>query len=117
MQDTQTDTPTLYEIMGGAERLRALVDRFYDLMQLEPEFANIHVMHPVPNDSSRDKLFMFLSGLDGRPGPVHRALRPSAPARAPPAVRDRHQGARRSGCARWRGRWKTWAMTRRCGCA
>ncbi|MEG0040982.1 MAG: hemoglobin-like protein, partial [Massilia sp.] len=62
MQDTQADTPTLYEIMGGAERLRALVDRFYDLMQLESEFANIHVMHPVPNDSSRDKLFMFLSG-------------------------------------------------------
>ena len=59
MQDTQADTPTLYEIMGGAERLRALVDRFYDLMQLESEFANIHVMHPVPNDSSRDKLFMF----------------------------------------------------------
>jgi len=58
---------TLYEIMGGAERLRELVDRFYDLMQLEPDFAGIHVMHPVPNDSSREKLFMFLSGWMGGP--------------------------------------------------
>jgi len=65
--ETQVETQTLYEIMGGAERLRELVDRFYDLMQLEPDFAGIHVMHPVPNDSSREKLFMFLSGWMGGP--------------------------------------------------
>ena len=64
---TMSDTKTLYEVIGGESRLRELVDRFYDLMQLEPEFAGIHAMHPVPNDSSRDKLFMFLSGWMGGP--------------------------------------------------
>ena len=59
--------PTLYETIGGAARLRELVDRFYDIMQLETDFAGIHAMHPVPNDSSRDKLFMFLSGWMGGP--------------------------------------------------
>ena len=62
-----SDTKTLYEVIGGETRLRELVDRFYDLMQLEAEFAGIHTMHPVPNDSSRDKLFMFLSGWMGGP--------------------------------------------------
>src|SRR5437764_10930240 len=31
--------PTAFELVGGEERVRALVDRFYDLMDLEPEFA------------------------------------------------------------------------------
>jgi hemoglobin len=62
-----SDTQTLYEVIGGESRLRELVDRFYDLMQLEPEFAGIHAMHPTPNDGSRDKLFMFLSGWMGGP--------------------------------------------------
>ncbi len=65
--DTQTESPTLYEVIGGADKLRELVDRFYDLMELEPEFAGIHAMHPKPNDSSREKLFMFLSGWMGGP--------------------------------------------------
>ena len=65
--EAQPEARTLYEIMGAAERLRELVDRFYDLMQLEPDFAGIHAMHPVPNDSSREKLFMFLSGWMGGP--------------------------------------------------
>lgn len=57
----------LYQLIGGAEKLREMVDRFYDLMQLETEFAGINQMHPQPNDSSRDKLFWFLSGWMGGP--------------------------------------------------
>lgn len=57
----------LYQLIGGAEKLREMVERFYDLMELEPEFAGIHAMHPKPNDSSRDKLFWFLSGWMGGP--------------------------------------------------
>ena len=58
---------TLYSVIGGGERVRELVDRFYDLMQLEPEFAGIRALHPGSMDGSRDKLFMFLSGWMGGP--------------------------------------------------
>ena len=60
---------TLYDIIGGDARLRELVDRFYDLMDLEPQFAALRAMHPSSLDGSRDKLFWFLSGWSG--GPNH----------------------------------------------
>ena len=56
-----------YDLIGGEVRLRELVNCFYDLMELEPEFAGIRAMHPTPLDSSRDKLFWFLSGWLGGP--------------------------------------------------
>ena len=67
MTNEETTQQTAYELIGGAEKLRELVDRFYDLMELEPEFAGIRAMHPTPLDSSRDKLFWFLSGWTGGP--------------------------------------------------
>ena len=63
------NAPTLYDIIGGEARLRELVDRFYDLMDLEPQFAALRAMHPPTLDGSRDKLFWFLSGWSG--GPNH----------------------------------------------
>jgi hemoglobin len=54
-------------VIGGDQRVRALVDRFYDLMELEPEFEGIRALHPPSTDGSRDKLFMFLSGWMGGP--------------------------------------------------
>jgi hemoglobin len=65
--NTEDQKSNLYELIGGETKLRELVDRFYDVMMLEPEFAGIHSMHPTPNDSSRDKLFWFLSGWMGGP--------------------------------------------------
>ncbi|HYC43167.1 MAG TPA: group II truncated hemoglobin [Noviherbaspirillum sp.] len=66
---TAHDTPqqTAFELVGGEEKLRALVDRFYDLMELEPEFAGIRAMHPASTDGSREKLFWFLCGWMGGP--------------------------------------------------
>jgi hemoglobin len=66
---TTNDTPqqTAFELVGGEEKLRALVDRFYDLMELEPEFEGIRAMHPTSTDGSRDKLFWFLCGWMGGP--------------------------------------------------
>ncbi|TFV90292.1 cyanoglobin [Oxalobacteraceae bacterium OM1] len=58
-----------YELIGGDAKLRELVDRFYDLMELEPEFAALRAMHPPALDGSRDKLYWFLSGWLG--GPNH----------------------------------------------
>ena len=67
--EDQENAPTLYDIIGGEARLRELVDRFYDLMDLEPQFAALRAMHPPSLDGSRDKLFWFLSGWSG--GPNH----------------------------------------------
>ena len=58
---------TLYELVGGAEGLRTLVDRFYDLMDSSPEAARIRAFHPRSLTHSREKLFMFLSGWSGGP--------------------------------------------------
>lgn len=60
---------TAFELLGGEATVRALVDRFYDLMDLEPQFAGIRALHPNTLDSSRDKLFWFLCGWLG--GPNH----------------------------------------------
>lgn len=67
--EDQDESPTLFEIIGGEARLRELVDRFYDLMDLEPRFADLRAMHPPSLDGSRDKLFWFLCGWSG--GPNH----------------------------------------------
>jgi hemoglobin len=58
-----------FQIMGGEGAVRTLVDRFYDLMDLEPGFAGIRALHPPELDGSRDKLFWFLCGWLG--GPAH----------------------------------------------
>ena len=49
--------------------MRRLVDRFYDLMDLEPRLAQLRAIHPTTLDGSRDKLFWFLCGWLG--GPDH----------------------------------------------
>ena len=58
---------SLFEQIGGAERIRALVDRFYDLMDLEPAFAALRGLHPATLDNARDKLTWFLTGWSGGP--------------------------------------------------
>lgn len=53
--------------VGGADAVRTLVDRFYDLMDLEPRYAGLRALHPSTLDGSRDKLYWFLSGWLGGP--------------------------------------------------
>ena len=60
---------TVFDWVGGEAAVRALVDRFYDLMDLEPAYAGIRALHPDDLDGSRDKLFWFLCGWMG--GPSH----------------------------------------------
>ena len=56
-----------YEAIGTEERIRALVDRFYDLMDERPEAANIRALHPADLTGSREKLYLFLVGWMGGP--------------------------------------------------
>lgn len=63
----EEEKSNLFELIGGAEKLRELVDRFYDLMALESEFAGIRALHPPTLEGSRDKLYWFLSGWMGGP--------------------------------------------------
>lgn len=61
----QEQTP--YILIGGERMLATLCDRFYELMDTVPQFATIRALHPADLQSSRDKLFMFLSGWLGGP--------------------------------------------------
>ena len=61
--------PSVFERIGGEPGTRALVDRFYDLMDLEPAYTELRALHPTTLDGSRDKLFWFLCGWLG--GPSH----------------------------------------------
>ena len=62
-------TASAFAALGGEAGVRALVDRFYDLMELEPAFASIRGLHPATLEDSRDKLHWFLCGWLG--GPQH----------------------------------------------
>lgn len=58
---------SLYELLGGEQGVRSLVNRFYDLMDSAPEAQNIRRLHAKSLNQSREKLFMFLSGWSGGP--------------------------------------------------
>jgi len=58
---------TPYEQLGGDERVRALVERFYDLIELEPAYAVIRRLHGPDLGSARNKLYWYLSGWLGGP--------------------------------------------------
>lgn len=65
MTDRKTLTP--YEAIGGIDKVDELVDRFYDLMALNPNFGELRAMHPQDLASSREKLKFFLTGWMGGP--------------------------------------------------
>ena len=64
-----TSLTTPFETLGGEPQVRALVDRFYDLMDLEPAYAELRAAHGSSLTESRQKLFWFLCGWLG--GPDH----------------------------------------------
>jgi hemoglobin len=67
----QIDEPrhplTPYDLAGGEPTVCKLVDRFYDLMDEDPDFYGIRKLHPATLDGSREKLFKFLMGWLGGP--------------------------------------------------
>jgi hemoglobin len=58
---------TPFEQLGGEEKLRSLIRRFYSLMHTEPQYAGIRKLHPPMLEGSTEKLTLFLSGWLGGP--------------------------------------------------
>jgi hemoglobin len=58
---------TPFAWIGGESQVHALVDRFYDLMDLEPGFAALRAAHGTELANAREKLKMFLTGWMGGP--------------------------------------------------
>jgi hemoglobin len=71
--NTPEDAPaaaiTPFEWIGGEPKVQALVDRFYDLMDIEPGYAELRAVHGTTLADARQKLFWFLCGWLG--GPDH----------------------------------------------
>lgn len=59
------DSP--FEWIGGEEKVKSLVDRFYDLMEIEPAYAVLRAVHGNTLDNARQRLFWFLCGWLGGP--------------------------------------------------
>ena len=59
--------PTHYQRIGGEQKVRALVRRFYELMDALPEAYGIRKLHAQDLQSANDKLFKFLTGWMGGP--------------------------------------------------
>ena len=62
-----SEQKSLYDTIGGIDKVDELVDRFYDLMVLEPSFTELRAMHPQDITGSREKLKFFLTGWMGGP--------------------------------------------------
>lgn len=62
-----TEPVTAYELFGGEEKVRQLVERFYDLMDELDEVKELRALHAKSLKVSREKLFLFLSGWLGGP--------------------------------------------------
>jgi hemoglobin len=72
MSQPSTSTPqSLFDLLGGepeaTNQIRAIVEVFYDVMDKDEKAKTIRLMHPEDLTSSREKLFMFLSGWTGGP--------------------------------------------------
>src|SRR5690349_24160697 len=65
--ESNATTQTPYELLGGDDGIRRLVDRFYDLMDSAPEAATIRALHAASLKASRDKLYLYLSYWTGGP--------------------------------------------------
>lgn len=58
---------THFERIGGAQQVRALVLRFYQLMDELPEAYGIRKLHAQDLQGATDKLYKFLTGWMGGP--------------------------------------------------
>ena len=53
--------------LGGHETMQAICDRFYDLMDSDPAYADLRAMHAPSLDKMKTSLAGFLAGWAGGP--------------------------------------------------
>lgn len=56
-----------FDRIGGHPAMRAITERFYDLMEQEPEFAELRAIHAADLAPMRESLPLFLAGWAGGP--------------------------------------------------
>ena len=69
MEIQEPHSQTAFELIGGEAALKSLVERFYDLMDLEPGYAALRAVHGPSLERAREKTYLFLCGWMG--GPQH----------------------------------------------
>jgi len=70
MTDTATTAPeteTPFDAIGGASTVRRIVNRFYDLMDTDPAYAELREIHAPDLTPTRGSLAGFLDGWLGGP--------------------------------------------------
>ena len=71
IEEVGSTKSTFYQLLGGeqggTENIRNLVETFYDIMDSDQKAAPLRALHPADLTSSREKLFMFLTGWTGGP--------------------------------------------------
>ena len=71
IEEMGSNKSTFYELLGGenggTQKIREIVETFYNVMDSDPKAASIRKLHPADLTSSREKLFMFLTGWTGGP--------------------------------------------------
>jgi hemoglobin len=71
IEEVGSSKSTFYELLGGenggTEKIRELVENFYDIMESDPKAAPIRAYHAKDLTEAREKLFMFLTGWTGGP--------------------------------------------------
>ena len=65
----QAQRAAAFEALGGEPLVQSLVERFYDLMELDPAYAALRGVHGPDLTQARQKLTWFLCGWLG--GPQH----------------------------------------------
>jgi hemoglobin len=63
------DPNSVFAVLGGELGIRALVDRFYDVMDIDQDLKVLRDVHGASLTSARDKLYWYLCGYFG--GPQH----------------------------------------------
>lgn len=76
-------TITLYEAIGGDATVKALCQRFYQLMDTLPEAARCRAIHPEDLTESEEKFYDYITGYLGGP-PIYMEKR------GHPMLRRRH---------------------------